>query len=284
MSAGIIRKIAGFFSLMRLFNCIVAAVTIPVIVFVLTGVTGLASTDVYIGAVVIFMVCGAGNALNDYFDVKADKINRPNRPILSRAVSRNEALAFALVLFLSAVFLSTIVSKPEFAFVVILSSALLVIYDAYSKRAGVVGNVTVSFLVAMVVVSGGIIAGSIMLSVYVALPVFLINLSRELVKSVEDMKGDSRISRSTFPLKYGVKKTAKVASGLAAAGSIFLLNLYTYYGMVFLVLLLPALLKFSSSMLMRDKVTQANASKISKDLKMGSVLVLAALIIAGVLK
>ncbi|MFH0889666.1 MAG: geranylgeranylglycerol-phosphate geranylgeranyltransferase [Candidatus Aenigmatarchaeota archaeon] len=280
----IVGKIAGFFGLMRLFNCIIAAVTIPVIVFALTGVTGVASADVFIGTIVVFMVCGAGNALNDYFDVRADRVNKPNRPIPSRTISRNEALVFAAVLFLSAVFLSTIVSKSGFAFVVILSSALLVIYDAYSKKAGVVGNVTVSFLVAMVVVSGGIIAGSIMLSLYVALPVFLINLSRELVKSVEDMKGDSKLAKNTFPLKHGIEKTSRFASGFAAAGSIFLLNLYAHFGMIFLVLLLPALWKFSSAMLMRDKVTLAKASKISKDLKMGSVLVLVALIVASLLK
>ncbi len=55
---------------------------------------------------VVFLVTGAGNAINDYFDYEIDRINRPRRPIPSGRVNRKTALYFSILLFGTGIVLS----------------------------------------------------------------------------------------------------------------------------------------------------------------------------------
>ncbi len=275
------KKINGYIAIMRPVNCVMAAITMPSIVFILGS--ALPESRLFASALVAFMLCAAGNTLNDYFDIKVDRVNKPSRPIPSGALGKDEALAFAAILFFASLYVAATISAMIFG-VVLFASILLAVYDARSKKMGFAGNIVVSFLVALVIVSAGLLAGNVTLSLYVAVPAFLINLSRELVKTAEDVKGDSKISKNTFPLKYGVKRTAEIASLLALLGSLALINLYRFFGVPYLVLLFPAIYKFFSVVANRKKMTPAVAAKVSKNIKIGSAIVIAALVVANLLK
>ena len=41
----------------------------------------------FIVFLVVFFITGAGNAINDYFDLEIDRVNRPRRPIPSGRMS-----------------------------------------------------------------------------------------------------------------------------------------------------------------------------------------------------
>ena len=43
---------------------------------------------ILVAAIAASSIAGGGNAINDYFDIKIDKINRPNRPLPSGSVAR----------------------------------------------------------------------------------------------------------------------------------------------------------------------------------------------------
>ena len=48
---------------------------------------------------VVFCYNAAANAINDYFDIETDKVNRPNRPLVTGDVKPKTALFLAIFLF-----------------------------------------------------------------------------------------------------------------------------------------------------------------------------------------
>lgn len=278
------KSLEGIIKIIRLGNCCMAALSIPVAIIALDGMSGLVAAwkNAIIGSAIAFMVCAGGNTLNDYFDIKVDKINKPDRPLPSGLIKKEQALLLAAVLFASALYLSSTVSHIALA-VVSFASALLVFYNMNSKKLGLTGNLLVSLTTAMIFVGVGLIANDVVKSFYTAIPVFFIILSRELVKAAEDIRGDSKISKNSFPIKYGIKKTIDMASLLIAVGSVLLVYLYTFYGIVYLVILLPALYMFSNLARRPEKISTRWTAQISKNIKTGSLIAILALFVSGLM-
>ena len=102
MSAGV----RTYLELMRYGNCLMAgfaAVIGTLIAFNILASDALSSyhpgnfpfLDSGLVFLVVFLISGAGNAINDYFDIRIDSINRPERPIPSGRVKLKEALYFS---------------------------------------------------------------------------------------------------------------------------------------------------------------------------------------------
>ncbi len=278
------KLLEGIIRLVRLGNCCMAALSIFVAIIAIGGRSGLmiAWENAIIGSVIAFMVCAGGNTLNDYFDIKVDKINKPDRPLPSGVVKKEQALLLAAVLFTSALYLSSVVSHVALA-IVSFASALLVFYNMNSKKLGLAGNLLVSLTAAMIFAGVGLMGNDVVKSLYTATPVFLIILSRELVKAAEDVRGDSKISKNSFPIKYGISRTIDMASLLISAGSVLLVYLYTFYGIVYLVILLPALYMFSGLVRRPKKISAKWTAQVSKNIKIGSLIAILALFISGLM-
>ena len=147
---------------------------------------------------------GAGaNAINDYFDVEIDRINKPKRPLPSGLVSRGQARRFAAACFLVGVALSAFINLPCFL-VAGAASVLLILYSSHLKRTVLLGNLTVAFLLGLALVFGGLAVGRIRNAVVVAVFAFLYNMAREILKDIEDLEGDRALGAVTFPIRYGV--------------------------------------------------------------------------------
>lgn len=177
-------------------------------------------------------IAAAGNIINDYFDVRADRVNRPERLIVGKHVKRRWAIfwhwlinAFAFVI---AFYLSYKFKTFWYLFVHLLSINLLWFYSVQLKRTLVVGNVVIALLTALVPVLVGIyfnqyLNGGILVSYYpfqfpslddyfiysalgFALFAFLFNWTREIIKDIEDIEGDRVLKARTIPIVMGIKK------------------------------------------------------------------------------
>ncbi len=163
-----------------------------------------------------FLLTGAGNALNDYFDYEIDKINKPNRPIPSGRISRSDTFMLSIVLFLLGLGFSKNVNNYCLG-IAFLNSVILVIYAMYSKKLLFISNLSISFLVSSIFIFGvaatvqeGMNISSMKEMQLIAILTvcsFLITLSREMVKDIEDIKGDKKRYALTLPIKIGVKRT-----------------------------------------------------------------------------
>jgi geranylgeranylglycerol-phosphate geranylgeranyltransferase len=187
------------------------------------------------------LIAGGGNAINDYFDVKVDKINRPDRPLPRGTVTLGEARTIWMYASGAGLALSALLGYWNL-FIAVVWVGGLYVYSQRLKGTVLIGNVTVAFMTGLAFPFGAFVVGRPGLGLYPGLFAFLANLAREILKDVEDVDGDATANIETLPVMHGVG-----ASHLAATivlGALILLTIlpvivgvynYTYLLFVFIV-------------------------------------------------
>lgn len=153
------------------------------------------------------MITAAGYIINDYYDVKIDEINKPDRVVVGRILKRRVAMFTHIALSLAGIGLGLIVSWKVGA-INLLAAFLLWLYSNRLKRLPLIGNVVVSFLTGLAL---GVIAiyfdQSQRLIFIFAVFAFFISLIREMIKDMEDLRGDVSFGCRTLPVVWGIRKT-----------------------------------------------------------------------------
>lgn len=165
--------------------------------------------------VVVFIITGAGNAINDYFDAGIDAINRPERPIPSGRLKKDSAFIFSITLFAAGIAISYFIGATHILFFIAIFNSMLLYFYAYSlKRKVFVGNLSVSYLSGSTFLFGGAAYGieGIKATLVLFFLSTLATLAREIVKAIEDMEGDSKDGAVTLPLRVGERPSAYAAS------------------------------------------------------------------------
>src|SRR5881296_3222201 len=118
---------AGLLRLARPLNCAMAAVGVGIggIVAVGSQAWGSLALPLALAGAAAASFTAGGNALNDLYDRETDRVNHPNRPLPSGAVTLREAQAFTATAFFIAGVLAAVVNVFAFT-VVILNIALMV--------------------------------------------------------------------------------------------------------------------------------------------------------------
>ncbi|MEM3085625.1 MAG: geranylgeranylglycerol-phosphate geranylgeranyltransferase [Halobacteria archaeon] len=172
---------------------------------------------VALAALGALLVNGGGNGLNDYFDLAVDRVNRPDRPIPSGRLTQRGALRLSLGASAAGVALA-FAAAPAAGAVAAMNGGLLALYARHSKRMLVTGNLLVSALVASVFPYGALVTtGNIASVLPITLCAFLSGLSLEVVKDIEDVRGDAANGARTLPLYAGTGASRIIAVGSMAA-------------------------------------------------------------------
>lgn len=140
---------------------------------------------------IIATICsiGFGNTINDIYDIDSDRINHPNRPLPQGNISIRSAWIFSLLLLVSALASSFSVSSLH-GFATVLPLLLLTIYAFFLKATPIAGNFLVAALVAYTILYGALGAVGFPRLIFPASLAFLLNFSREIIKDLQDSKGD----------------------------------------------------------------------------------------------
>jgi len=268
----------GFLKLMRPVNAVMASVgTIIGGIISFGSFRALYDVNIYFAMLTVFLVLMAGNIMNDYFDIEVDKINHPDRPLASGKIKKDDALVFAVVFFIMGYLISLFTFKIVLSLIVMFAIALLVSYEWKAKKAGLIGNIIISFLVALIFIYGSLSVKFSFLVLIFAFMAFLANLSREIIKDVEDMEGD--IDRRTLPMKIGKKLSTVFAS-------VFLLiaitispipYLYFHWNIYYLIAVLLADILFLVSIIFSFN----NPKRGQEFIKFGMLVGLVAFLIGG---
>lgn len=239
------------------------------------------------------------NALNDYVDVDIDRINRPDRPLPSGAITLDSAkrgiqvTGLLSILFLVvAGYVSSIGEMgvenwiPALA-IWVLALILLFNYESSSrfsykiKEKGLPGNVAISLSVGLVIILG---AASVSKPFddrawLVFLIGFLYNLSREIVKDIEDIDGDE--GRNTFAMRIGVDGARTVAAGLLVLALATMLapfspnlNIFTDWHVIFVIPALVSLMMVKPRLFASEDRAAQRLIKISMQLCLFAFLVI----------
>lgn len=198
-----------------------------------------------------FFIAGAGNMINDYFDIRPDRLNKRKKIIVGRYIRRREAMISHVILSTTGFFMAGYVAhKYSIDWILIfqvMAITLLWFYSASFKKSFIVGNLIVAFLTAniplmvigfdipAILKADGLRFPFIQADIEPMLKViyfvfgyavfaFLLNFIREIIKDIGDLRGDMEIEARTMPIVLGIATTKRFVTGL---------TLFTIIGLIY---------------------------------------------------
>jgi 4-hydroxybenzoate polyprenyltransferase len=241
-------------------------------------------------------IAGAGYIINDYFDINIDEVNKPDKMIVDKIISRRAAIfwhwLFSGIGLLLSAYVSFKLRNPLIIIGNTLCVLLLWVYSTTYKRRLLIGNVLISLMTAWVILVmlvaelPGWLTGQIneaiekasaarlsRIGVLYAAFAFVLSLVREVIKDMEDMEGDLKEHCRTMPIVYGIN-AAKVFAGtwlfilitMLIITQVYVLLFGWWYSALYIVMLvvIPLILLFRN--LFRAN-TVAAFHKLSSQLK-----------------
>lgn len=182
--------------------------------------------------VATMLVAAGGYVINDYFDIKIDRINRPDRVIVSETMTKPAAMHLSIGLSAAGIVIGLVtaylVHSWTIGVVFVLVPGLLWFYSSAYKRQFMVGNLIVAFVSAVTPMLVGL-ANESVFSAFLesrdlvtitdrlapaitmlygwlggfAVMVFLYTWIREIIKDMQDQMGDRELECHTMPIKWG---------------------------------------------------------------------------------
>lgn len=155
-------------------------------------------------------VVSAGYIINNFYDVKADRINRPIKTSLDQIVSQKTKLQiYFLFNFLGFLFGWFISWRAALFFAVYIFAIWL--YSHKLKKHPFIGLISASILTILPFFTIFVYYKNFSKIIFVhAMFLFFLLLLRQLIKDLENLRGAVANNYITFPVKYGERKTRKL--------------------------------------------------------------------------
>ena len=190
---------------------------------------------VVLGSLCAGLLNAASNAINQYYDIENDRINKPHRPLVTGAIPMRAGWWYAAFLYALAVvptwlvviYPATSLGEKMFAglerhecfFLYLAGMLFTFVYSApafgRTKANAFMANLTIAIPRGCLLKVAG---WSMVASIFRLEPwfiggiFFLFLLGASTTKDFSDMKGDEAAGCRTLPIRYGVDKAAKMIS------------------------------------------------------------------------
>lgn len=214
-------SLSGFLKLVRFPNLVIIVFTQYMTSIFLVGNHGeglkyLFDPNLFKLILSTVLIAAAGYIINDYYDVKIDFINKPNRVVVGKVLKRRIAMALHTVLNLIGIFIAFTLSW-QIGLLSFASAFMLWLYSNQLKRLPLIGNCCIGLLTgAALFLVGMYYQQHIYLVNIYAFFAFSITLIREVIKDMEDQKGDADFGCLTLPVVLGLRRTKWVLYVLIA--------------------------------------------------------------------
>ena len=213
--------------------------------------------NLFIIVIVSSLTIASGYIINNFYDSEKDLINRPNKSQLDRLVSQKTKLkvyfTVNFIVFLLAFFVS-------FRAVLFFSTYIFLIwfYSHKLKKMSVIGNLTAAFLAVLPFFAILLYYKNIYPQIFAhATFLFLLLLIREMIKDLENIKGDIANDYQTIPVMFGENFSKKIITLLTVLTIVpiyFLveifevgyMDIYFYLSLIVLIFFLQKLWKSNS--------------------------------------
>ena len=217
--------ILALFRLTRFWNLAIIALAQYFTAYFLFNQRQAVFTDIWLfllsGSTIL--IAAAGYIINDYYDIKIDLINKPDRVVIGKTITRRYAILFHTVISFLGVAAGLLINWKVGALNFV-CAFLLWLYSNNLKRLPLIGNVVVAFLTGLSIFMLVFLYNQYLPFVMVySLFAFFMTLIREVVKDMEDMKGDTTFGCKTLPIVWGIRKTKSFVYAIIAIFSILVL-------------------------------------------------------------
>jgi 4-hydroxybenzoate polyprenyltransferase len=255
-------KILSMFSVVRGYNIpIIALAQYLSAIFILApnkrALDVLLDFNLFIIVLVSSLTIASGYIINNFYDSKKDIINKPNKSKLDRLVSQKTKLYVYFTVNFIVFLLSFFVS---FRAVLFFSTYIFLIwfYSHKLKKMLIIGNLTASFLAVLPFFAILLYYKNLYPQIFAhATFLFLLLLIREMIKDLENIKGDMANDYQTIPVVYGEdfsKKSISLLTVLTIIPIYYLIeifevgymDIYFYVSLIFLIFFLLKLWKSNS--------------------------------------
>ena len=183
------------------------------------------------------LIAAGGYVINDYFDVKIDRINRPDEVIVTRSISKPAAMRLSMILsgigIACGIAVAVVLKSLTIGILFVLIPGLLWFYSSSYKRLFMIGNLIIALLagVTPIVVAMTNVAvlqlryetilpyTTLVHDIYAwlggfALFAFLLTWIREIIKDMQDQMGDRELECHSMPVVWGEQWTKVFVTGL----------------------------------------------------------------------
>lgn len=188
-------------------------------------------------AAATILIAAGGYVINDYFDIKIDRINRPDQLIVTQYISKENAMRLSIGLsgvgMVCGLVAAWLLRSSTIAILFAIIPGLLWFYSSSYKRLLIIGNVTIALLSAlspmMIAIAN---VAQLQLKYSTILPyttlehdiyawvggfslfAFLLTWIREIVKDLQDQMGDRELECHSMPIVWGNIVTKIVVTAL----------------------------------------------------------------------
>lgn len=194
-------------------------------------------------------ITAAGQIVNDYFGLKTDALNRPDRLVITRLIDKEGAMrlyqGLTIIGVACGLLLAYLTRSFTVAFMFLVIPGLLWFYASNYKRQFLVGNIVVAFCAGMGLLVTAITEMATLQATYgellfkTAIPrtvyswtggfaalAFLLVWIKAILCDIENEPGDREMEHRTMPVKWGLRCSklflygiiALTCAGLALAG------------------------------------------------------------------
>lgn len=281
----------AYLEIIRPGNAVMAAIAVILMMFV----GHYYELPIIICALIVFVCTGAGNTINDVFDVKIDEINKPNRPIPSGRISLENARNYAFALFGIGIALSFVdsylVNSIWPSVIVVPAAVIMYLYARNLKAMPLIGNLTVATLTGFCFVIAGVVIACatnslkiLFISIYLGLFAMFMTLAREIVKDMEDIEGDKQEGARTFPILYGKKISSIISIILIVVTTLMcpILYIFKIFNLGYmLIMVIPIIIFLYSAYSLKLNPPEETCAKVSKNLKMAMLISFIAFVVGS---
>lgn len=257
-----ILKIISMFSVVRGYNIpIIALAQYLSAIFIMApekrALTVLLDFNLFILVVASSLTIASGYIINNFYDSKKDLINRPNKSRIDHLVSQRTKLQVYFTVNFVVALLAMLVSFRAVAY---FSTYIFLIwfYSHKLKKYPIIGNLTASLLAILPFFAILLYYKNLYPEIFAhATFLFLLLLIREIIKDLENIKGDIANDYRTIPVIYGevfAKKIITLLTILTVIPVYFLveiyevgyMDIYFYISLIILIFFLILLWKANS--------------------------------------
>lgn len=223
------RFVVSFARLTRVWNLMIIALAQYLTAAFLISFNTILDPRLFILSLSTVLIAAGGYVINDYYDIKIDLINKPERVVIGKSITRRYAILFHTLLSFAGVFLGFLLSW-KIAAVNLASATLLWWYSNNLKRQPFIGNFVVALLtgIAIWLVDSLYKTGHMLIITYASFAFFM-TLVREIIKDMEDLKGDQTFGCQTLPIVWGMRRTKYFIYGILAIFLLTVLVINLYY-------------------------------------------------------
>ena len=227
-------KFFSLFSVIRLYNILVVILAqYLTAIFILDDQKDLLVTilDPYLFVIILCssISIASGYIINNFYDYEKDIINRPIRSNIDRSIRKRTKLNLYFSLNILCIILSLYISIRAVIFFLVYN-IILWLYSHKLKKILILGNVLSSLLTITPFFAIFLYYKnfSTIIAVY-ALFLFFIILAKDLVKDLENLKGDFTLNYKTIAVVYGEKFSKIAINTIIIINYIIVISLILYF-------------------------------------------------------